>query len=193
MKPTYEILENIAELNPTITHFSLRLYKHITGQGLKSYTLNSEYKYLSIEELPTLEKSIELYESQGWNIGLTSRVQTTDGTKYLLMLDFAIPISEKAERELSEKIHTFNISGDAPYKMDGYLIQTNRSYHYLGKYITDESNFINFIGSSILFRHVDQSDFVVDDRWVGYTLKRTFATIRIGHKDEQLPVVIREI
>ncbi len=193
MKPTYKVLEDIAKQNPTITHFTLRLYKHITGQGLKSYTLNSEYRYLSIEELPTLEKSIELYESQGWNIGLTSRVQTTDGTKHLLMLDFAIPISAKAESEISEKIHTFNISGDVPYKMDGYLIQTNKSYHYLGKYITDESNFINFIGSSMLFRHIDQSDFVVDDRWVGYTLKRTFATIRISHKDGQLPVVIREV
>jgi hypothetical protein len=193
MKPTYQVLENIFKLNPNITHFSLRLYRHITGEGLKSYMLRSEYRYINVDELDNLEKLIELYESEGWSVGLMSVVQTAIGTKHLLMLDFAIPISKHSEDEIFSKISIFNKSSDVSYSLDGYLIKTNKSYHYLGKYIVNESDFINFLGSSALFRHIDQSGFVIDDRWLGYTLKRNFATIRIGHKEGILPIVIREI
>ena len=127
-------------------------------------------------------------------IGLTSMVMTEKGIQSLLMLDYSLPQSTKAEKEISEKISIYNQSGDAPYRMEGFLIRTNDSYHYLGKHITSKENFIHFLGSALLFRENNQTNFVVDDRWLGHSLKKGFGTIRIGKKDgKEFPLVIDEI
>lgn len=193
MSSTYELLPKIAEINPSITHFQLRLYKHTIGQGIESFKVDSEYHTVSITDLEKVASIIQSFEDKGWMVGLTSKVITTSGTQHLLMLDFSIPISKESENQIIEKMEIFNKSGDISYKLDGYLIQTTNSYHYLGKHITGEHNFIHFLGSSLLFRHADQSYFVVDDRWLGYSLKRNFGTIRIGRKNGNIPLVIKEL
>ena len=190
---SYQLLTSIAEANPTITHFLLRLYKQTLNPFI-NHKDDFSYDFVSIDTLDTIEQKILTYESQGYMVGLTSIVMTIRGIQSLLLLDFSVPQSPEAEQELCTKIHTFNTSGDASYKMDGWLIQTNVSYHYLGLYITSQENFRHFLGSSLLFRHKDQKHFIVDDRWLGHQLKGGYGAIRIGHKDGvEYPKVVREI
>jgi hypothetical protein len=190
---TYQLLPLIIETNPTISHFVLRLYKNTLNPFVTKHG-DFSYCFIGIEDIGSIEDRIKQYEEQGFMVGLTSMVMTTRGIQSLILLDFSVPQSPEAEQELIEKISTFNQSGDIAYSLDGWLIKTTASYHYLGKYITSESNFRHFLGSSLLFRHKDQQKFVVDDRWLGHQLKRGYGSIRIGHKDAgEYPVVIKEI
>jgi hypothetical protein len=152
-----------------------------------------EYHFLKKTEIAHVFDRIEAYEAAGWTVGLTSLVMTQNGMKHLLMLDFSIPLSKEAEENLSERIKIFNQSGDVDYRMDGFLIRTNVSYHYLGAYVTSEESLLNFFGSSLLFRHSNETGFVTDDRWLGRSIKRKFGVLRLGKKNDVYPELIREI
>lgn len=193
MKKTYKILSEISNCNSSITHFLFRLYKK-EQRSVWIPDIESQYQWISVQDLSGIESIILDFEQNDWTVGLTSIVMTSSGIQYLLMLDYSIEHDPKIEEELFLKLNLFNKSGDVEYRMDGYLIKTNKSYHYLGKYITSEESFVNFLGSALLFRHADQSFFIVDDRWLGHSLKKKFGTIRIGKKYEgEYPFVIKEI
>lgn len=170
---TYENLPVILEKNPEILYFVLRLYRDTSG-ALSDSQDSVEYYFLGRKEIDDIFRVIEKYEASGWTVGLTSLVMTENGMKHLLMLDFSVPPSKEAEDSLIWRINTFNQSEDVPYKMNGYLIRTKASYHYLGMYLTSEENLLNFFGSSLLFRHSDEQRFVTDDRWLGHSIKRKF-------------------
>lgn len=190
---TYQLLKEITEINQTISHFLLRFYK----QTLNPFINKKEdfsYMFLLTEEIESIESLIQEYENKGFMVGLTSMVMTTRGIQALPLLDFSIEKSPEAKEEIIEKITTFNSSGDISYKLDGWIIETNNSYHYLGKYITSQENYRHFLGSSLLFRHKEQDNFVVDDRWTGHQLKQGYGAIRIGNKTgNDYPVVVSEI
>lgn len=189
---SYELLSQVTASNPSITHFLLRMYKRGTNLFLDKKE-NFSYQWVRTDELDQVENHIQQFESQGFMVALTSIVMTEQGIQSLILLDFAVAQSAEVEQELVNKISTFNQSGDVNYRMDGWLIKTNASYHYLGNYVTSQENFRNFLGSALLFRHKDQGHFVVDDRWMGHQLKRGYGTIRIGQKEGMFPQVIAEI
>lgn len=188
---TYELLSEIATLNPTITHFSLRLY-HAKTSLADTTDVDFKYEWFTVAQVPDIRAMIQTYENQGWSVGLTSMVMTADGIQHLLMIDFLADHDTAVEGDLIWKLSTFNQSGDVPYKIDGYLIKTNNSYHYLGKYITSQENFINFLGSALLFRHSGEH-YVIDDIWLGRSVKRRFGAIRLGQKEGIYPEIISEI
>ena len=190
---SYQIVREIADINPSINNFLLRCFKHTLG-ALSDAKGDVYYEWFDsgTSEESLLEK-INFLESNGWIVGLTNIVMTQHGMEYLPMLDYSVTHSIETQTELLEKISLFNKSGDVPYKMDGYLIKTNNSYHYLGLHLMTKENFVNFLGSSLLFRHSDQKHFVVDDRWLGHTLKKGFGTIRIGKKEGIYPEVVGKI
>ena len=192
MPRTYEILAGIAALNPSVTHFLLRLYGK-SPRPIAEPESGIRYEWLHKDSLQDLFLKIGEWQDEGFAVGLTSIVMTERGIQYLLMLDYSLAPAPENEEELAAKLSTFNASGDVNYRMEGYLIQSNRSYHYIGKYVTTEENFINFLGSALLFRHTDQTGFVVDDRWIGHSLKKKFGTVRLGAKDGYYPRVIREV
>lgn len=192
MKPSYLVLRDIAESNPLISHFMVRLYRQ-TPDIFNYDKSNFSYLFVSVDQIDSLETIINDYENQDYMVALMSTVMTTKGIRSLLMLDFSLPKSKQAEQEIIQKIRDFNNSGDINYKLDGWLIETNNSYHYIGKYITVSENFRNFLGSSLLFRHKEQSLFVVDDRWLGHQLKHDFGSIRIGKKEGNYPLIVCEI
>jgi hypothetical protein len=151
---SYELLSTIAEANPNVTHFVVRLYKN----GLNPFfdiKGDFEYEWISVASLINFGKKIEEYEDLGYLVGLASIVMTTHGLQSLLVLDFSVSKSEAARRDILSKLTLFNTSNDVSYSVDGWLIETNTSYHFLGKYITSQENFRNFLGSSLLFRHKD--------------------------------------
>lgn len=190
---SYQLLFAIAEVNPELTHFVLRLYKNTLNPFIDTKG-DFSYAWISVFTLDDLERKIEAYEEEGYLVSLTSIVMTTRGLQSLLMLDFSVPKSDEAKADIISKISTFNTSGDVLYKINGWLIETNTSYHFLGKHTTSQENFRNFLGSSLLFRHKDQNYFIVDDRWLGHQLKKGYGSIRIGHKERgEFPKVVAEI
>jgi len=192
MKKTYEVLKEICEANPTVTHILFRLYTNPNGlQNVQDDEF--QYEWMSVTVVDTIGEEIDRFEKEGWFVGLASMVMTTSGIQHLLMLDYLVEQSAAAEGDLFWKLSAFNQSGDVSYKMDGYLIKTNNSYHYLSKYITTEENFINFLGSALLFRHSNENYFVIDDIWLGRSIKRRFGALRLGRKAGRFPEVLSEV
>ncbi|MDB5259100.1 MAG: hypothetical protein JWO73_308 [Candidatus Taylorbacteria bacterium] len=196
MKKTYEILGEMLKLNPSITHLCLRLYESKTGLAA-THDDAFRYEWISTDlasDVSEISALISEFEKEGWTVGLASMVMTTEGIMHLLMLDYLVAPSANAEGDLAWKLSTFNQSGDVNYRMDGYLIRTKNSYHYLSKYITTEANFINFLGSALLFRHSEEGEsHIVDDIWLGRSIKRRFGTIRLGKKEGIYPTVASEV
>lgn len=191
-KNTVEILGEIVRKNPEASHFLLRTYTHTLG-SISDPKGTFDYEWITADAVGGLSERVAKHEREGKHTGLANVVMTDKGIRYLLMLDFSIPVSSEAEQELLGKISDFNESGDASYFMEGYLLQTKNSYHYLGTLLTTEENFRNFLGSSLLFRHGGEACFVVDDRWLGHSLKKGFGTIRIDTKEGNIPFVVGEI
>ena len=191
-KTTADILKEIVEFNPELTHVMLRYYTHELG-SIHDPKDTFDYEWISVSSLDTVAARIAECDASGTSIGLTNLVMTDRGLRYLLMLDYSIAISQNAEDEVCEKLSRFIAAHDVPYRMEGYLLQTNSSYHYIGLHLTTEEHFRNFLGSALLFRGKEDTGGVVDDRWLGHSLKKGFGTIRIGKKDGKVPFVVREV
>jgi hypothetical protein len=190
---SYELLKSISEANPSVTHFMVRLYKKTLNPFIDQKG-DFSYVWIDVEKVSLIRNLIESWEIDGFMVGLTNTIMTERGMRTLLVLDFSISQSVESENEIIEKISAFNKSGDAPYSMDGWLVKTNSSYHYIGTYVTSQENFHHFLGSSLLFRHADQDQFIVDDRWLGHQLKKGYGAVRIGRKDgKDFPEVIKTI
>ncbi len=186
---SYKLLEKISQLNPSVTHFLLRLYKTNLNPFIDKKG-DFSYEWISVENLDAIGEKILEYESKSFLVGLSSIVMTETGIQSLLFLDFCIDQSESIEKDLQRKINFLEKSNELKYSIKGWLIKTNESYHFLGMTITSPENFIHFLGVSLLFREKNQP-VLVDDRWLGHSLKKRYATIRLGHKENQnYPCVI---
>jgi hypothetical protein len=191
VKKTYELLSEICSANPSMTHLCLRLYK--TDKTLLEVEDEAfRYEWISVAAVPQIAEIIADFEREQWYVGLTSMVMTTTGVQHLLMLDYLIDHSPHIEHELALKLAEFSQSGDVAYNLAGWLITTNNSYHYLSKFVTTEENFINFLGSALLFRHSEENN-IIDDIWLGRSVKRRFGAIRLGQKEGVYPTVICEV
>lgn len=123
--------------------------------------------------------AIETMIAGGGNIGLNSLVKTADGVRHLPLLDFHIPAKEKNMTCVQEVL--------ALLGYDGYLLQTNRSYHFYGKALLTEQELISFLSKALLFSPV------IDKNWIAHQLIERSATLRISAKDGGTPFLLSEI
>jgi hypothetical protein len=114
---------------------------------------------------------------------VSSRARLSDGTyAHLPMIDFHCPVS-KANQEMSALVaRLLQPSG-------GYLLSSGQSYHFYGKALIPEEDFVRFLGRVLLLSPI------IDRSWVAHQLIEGACGLRISPKSEdgEVPRVVVEL
>jgi len=177
MKPFYaiDIIYEIICRNRQIDKLNFRAYLDIPGSLLergciKTYSMNVN-QFNNLQELQEKIHSIRIPNK--WTFGITSRVKMNNGEYYHIpQIDFSCPISKKnlnlIKKQLSQIVKVF----------PGYILESGKSYHYIGLKLLKEEKWKKFIGNCLLCRK-PKDKFMVDVRWFGHSLRRGYTNLRI--------------
>lgn len=114
------------------------------------------------------------------NTGINSLVTLQDGTKaHLPLLDFHLPIQAQNLDCIAEIIRNLGMSG--------YILETNKSYHFYGKSLLSEEELINFLSMALLYAPV------IDKNWIAHQLLERSCTLRISPKAGKTPTLVLEV
>lgn len=108
-------------------------------------------------------------------VSLSSRIQTTDGSGHLPMLDFSVPHSSSADDIATEVATTLAIRG-------GYLLRSGTSYHLLGDYLHSWDESTDLLARAQLLSPL------IDHRWAAHQLIDRFCALRISTDNSRHPV-----
>lgn len=122
-----------------------------------------------------------LNEGDNENIGINSLVESENGIfSHIPMLDFHLSISENGKDLVKNVINQIGFTS-------GYIINSGKSYHFIGDVLITETQLIDFLSKSILFGPI------TDTRWIAHQLLERSCTLRIGKKNGILPFVISKL
>ena len=114
---------------------------------------------------------------------VSSRARLSDGTYgHLPMIDFHCPIS-KANQEMSARV------AQLLHPSGGYLLNSGQSYHFYGKALIPEAEFLASLGRALLLSPI------IDRAWVAHQLIEGACGLRISPKsgDGEVPRVVLEL
>lgn len=115
-------------------------------------------------------------------IGISSKVILQDDTiMHIPFIDFHIPISSKGTEIVEYICNIIN-----PH-VEGYIINSGNSYHYIANLLMSEHEMIKFLSMANLFAPI------TDSTWISHQLYENSCTLRLGEKKGRLPIVIKEI
>ena len=69
----------------------------------------------------------------------------------------------------------------------GFLLNSGKSYHFIGTSMVAESALYGLMGRLIMFNPI------VDKSWVAHQLVEGYCALRVTEKDGGIPGVIREV
>jgi hypothetical protein len=167
-----DIIFEIARRNKSIKQFYLNTYKYVP-QALSD---RNRLRIYSIKSRPliNLKERIRLIKiPKNWALGLSSRVKVASGVYWHIpQIDFNCSLKkenlELIKNRLSQIVKIF----------PGYILKTDKSYHYIGLRILNQKMWGKFIGSSLLC-NATGSKSIVDTRWFGYSLRHGYTNLRI--------------
>jgi len=108
---------------------------------------------------------------------INSKVKLCNGRKmHIPMLDFHINVSAR-NTELVKNV--CNILG-----IEGYVLNSGKSYHFIGIRLISLKKLIKFLGRALLFTPI------VDEIWIAHQLQEQSCTLRFGEKYGMCPTVI---
>lgn len=151
--------------------FHLAQYHHSMSDVAVTTTFN--LKASAIEAaIASGSRALEVGEI----LAISSRMLSVSGEEaHLPMLDFRVAISEENEELVCEQLRAM--------KLQGWLLESGRSYHFLGRSVLDGRACLSkFLGQALLFAPL------VDGRWVAHQLIEGACALRISSgNDEQIP------
>lgn len=180
---TLETIDAIVKDNEEITELEARSYFYIPYKP----TLDDE-NIMRIKRDDFLEgsqlKKFVNSQTEGWNVAVNSKVKLSDGTiAHIPMLDLAPRKSKEALRKIQSQLMKII----KPHFGEGYVLETGKSYHYIGAKIFAEKRLNEFLGRSLITSIVTKTpeeipnihEHIVDYRYVGYSLMRNGTGLRI--------------
>lgn len=179
---TIECTREVANQNPNIAGFFLRIYNYIPDQT----SGNERRVFVPRREFMNNFSPDSLLEEEpkDSNVALDSMVKLNDASLgYLLMADLAPNKSPENQEKIGEQIRKIIV----PYFGGGFLLETRRSYHYLGMNVTDQEGWLDFLGRSLITSIVTKTpddqpnthEVIVDYRYVGHSILRRSTGLRI--------------
>lgn len=180
---TLECAREIVRLNPEISGLQLRAYCYIPNQP-SGYS--EPIFRLSREEFLKGTRVKELVQRLGleWNLALDSPVVLQSGeTGHFAMVDIA---PRKSFESLAKVISRFR-EIIVPQFGGGFLLETKKSYHFLGTRILSQDEWYKFLGFCLITSIVtvtpddvpNRHEIISDYRYVGYSLIRGSTGLRI--------------
>ena len=181
---TIDVIYEIIRRNKSVKELNFAVYFYIpetlTEKGrLKIYPI----KVNQITNFQDLRKKLDSIKiPKNWILGLISRVEMNNGEyRHIPQIDFECQISKKnlnlIKKQFSQIIKIF----------PGYILESGKSYHYIGLRLLDEKEWKKFIGRCLLcnFCERDGSGLIVDTRWFGHSLLRDNTDLRIFATDSR--------
>ena len=100
-------------------------------------------------------------------IGVKSLIKTKGGLNaHLPMIDFHCPVTSSNTQNVREIIKQLNLAG--------YLINSGKSYHFIGRHHIDLCEMGKFLGRALLFTPF------VDRAWVAHQLIQSYCVLRVS-------------
>ena len=111
--------------------------------------------------------------------GLSSSVNNENSNLHIPLLDFHIPPSIQNQKLCSKLINHL--------KIKGYLLNSGKSYHFIGNEIIDFESLQNILFNALLFSPI------IDKSWVAHQLIQKYCCLRVSKKYARLPYLVEEI
>lgn len=175
---TIDVVYEIIRRNKSVKELNFAVYFYVpevltNKDRLKIYPV----KVNQINNFQDLQKKLHSIKiPKKWFLGLTSRVKMLDGEyRHIPQIDFECPISKKnlnlIKKQFSQIIKTF----------PGYILESGKSYHYMGLRLLKEEEWKKFIGKCLLCNFCEENriECMVDGRWFGHSLLRGDTNLRI--------------
>jgi hypothetical protein len=117
----------------------------------------------------------------GKQYAISSRVTMADGRIcHIPMIDFHCNVNQSNEQLVADVISEINVG-------PGFVLNSGRSYHFIGSTLIEEADLSAFMGRLIMFNPI------IDKAWVAHQLIEGYCALRITKKYDILPEVVREI
>lgn len=180
---TMECAREIVRLNPEISGLQLRAYYYIPDKPSGD---DEPIFRLSREEFLEGTRVEEVLQRLGpeWNLALDSPVVLQSGeTGHFAMADLAPRKSPESLVKVVGRIREIIV----PQFGGGFLLETRKSYHYLGTKILSQDEWQRFLGFCLITSIVtvtpddvpNQHEVICDYRYVGHSLIRGSTGLRI--------------
>ena len=167
---TLECTKFIVSQNPQISHLYLRPYIYTPDQPYitEPFPVGRE-EFLFGQPLTRFAEHLAL----GDNVALDSQVVASLKVQNLAMMDFAPVKSDQAQARIKERFSQLIV----PKFGGGFLLETGRSYHFLGENILDNKGWLDFLGYCLLTSI--EHELIADARYIGYSIIRRSTGLRV--------------
>jgi len=189
-----DVLCRIVKLNPSIISVNLWQYTYKplehdekgTSIWVRCTTGHEDFQEnlkIAIDNVPD-----RLQVAVGSKVVIASRE-----TAHIPMMDFNLPKNTISLKSILERVKYLEFPS-------GWILETGVSYHYYGTTLLSESEWLDFMGRSLLtsvVRSRKDIDIVemADSRYIGHSLRRRCNTLRLTTRDDKefRPVVVASI
>lgn len=140
-----------------------------------NHNKNNEYIFTSRK---TLIDNIK--KSNKKNLALNSKVILNNGKEmHIPMLDFKLKSNSENLNIIQAVLHEFSLKG--------YILDSGKSYHFIGKKLITEDELINLLAKFILIHPIS------DKAWAAHQIIERSASLRVSSKYGIEPKLICEI
>jgi len=176
--PSREFIFWLAKENPQIAQFSLTLYKRRAPNpsNFQEKIDTPKDELVVVEKNQLLRDKIENLLFYGYerdlSLALNSNILLQDGKiGQIPMADFNCEINNQNSNLIKKLMKEINLPG--------FLIVSGNSYHTLSKklFINDNHKWEQFLGKCLLSN-------LADNRHIGHSLDRGYASLRISHSEK---------
>lgn len=116
-------------------------------------------------------------------LAVCSEVRMKDGsTSHIPMMDFHCPVGPHSVGLVRRVVELFRVG-------EGFLLETDKSYHFYGMQLLEKTDLIKFLGRALLFSPI------VDRAWIAHQLMELCCALRISCREgsERAPTVVESI
>jgi hypothetical protein len=148
-------------------------------QAISKKAFSLTQRVFNVQALRELEQQVPA----GKMLSLCSEVRLKDGaTKHIPMMDFYCPVNQHSLDLACGAAKLFGVGG-------GFVVETERSYHFYGTELLTISELTKFLGRALLFAPI------VDRAWIAHQLIDMCCNLRIGSPRPNgiVPTVVRVV
>lgn len=108
---------------------------------------------------------------------INSKVLMIDGSsRHIPLLDFKVPSKQGHDKLVADCIKSMGLSG--------YMLDSGKSYHFIGNNLVSESELINLLAKFVLL------DPISDKAWAAHQIIERSASLRVNEVRESIPTVV---
>jgi hypothetical protein len=187
---TLEVLASLLERHPEIWRLRLRPYVPTLSESPRTSSPERFFRHHRgaectwqvplADRLQSLEAFVQVLAGETRAVGFCSRLEMRDGTlRHALLMDYRaggkpdlLPLIREACDRLGRP---------------GWILETTRSYHFVGDDIVDEDVWMGFMGRWLLAEHLSDVPFI------GHCVIERVSCLRLTSVGGQVPRVVTRV